>query len=156
MFNLFNLVTFSAPSEKTGEYEPLKRDENTDSDDEEVNGIVLFEHTTVKTAKGKYKRLVPTLCFAVVMLAVFTVVLYFTSTKTLAKKPHFKKPHTQKPQPNKTLEVKERFMKTPEWTKTIEGFGMFLSPRRRVHLKPTRSSSQCFRVRYKRELKYCI
>ncbi|KAI0219156.1 hypothetical protein LSAT2_029237 [Lamellibrachia satsuma] len=128
-----------APSEKTGENEPLRKDESTDSDDGYVNENALFEQTKVKTGKRKCKRLVPTLCWiaciAVVILAVFTVVLYFTRSKTLAnyfKKLHIKKPqpnYLKKPQPIKTLEVNKRFRKTPEWTKTIKGFGMYLSPR---------------------------
>ena len=124
-------MTFSAPSKKTGENEPLTRDESTDSDDGYVNENALFQQTKVKTGKRKCKRLVPTLswiaCTAVAILAVFTVVLYFTRSTTLANS--FKKP-----QPSKTLEVNKRFKKTPEWTKTIEGFGMFLSPRH-VYLK---------------------
>ncbi|KAI0227420.1 hypothetical protein LSAT2_022100 [Lamellibrachia satsuma] len=135
----------NATPEKTGEYEPLRKDESTDSDDGNVNENVLFEQTKVNTGKRKCKRLVPTLCWvaciAVAILAVFTVVVYFTRSKTLAnslKKPHtkkpqpnyFKKPHTKKPQPNsvknpqpaKTLVLNKRFKKTPEWTMTIKGF----------------------------------
>ena len=124
-------MTFSAPSEKTGEHEPLRKDESTDSDDGYVNENVLFEQTKVNTGKRKCKRLVPTLCWiaciAVAILAVFTVVLYFTRSKTLAN--YFKKPHINKPQPTNTLEVNKRFKRTPEWTKTIKGFGKFLSPK---------------------------
>ncbi|KAI0236790.1 hypothetical protein LSAT2_012668 [Lamellibrachia satsuma] len=127
------LSEINAPSKKTGEYEPLRKDESADSDDGYVNENVLFEQTKMKTGKQKCKRLVPTLCWiaciAVAILAVFTVVLYFTSSKTLANS--FKKPHIKKPQPNyfkkppstKTLELNKRFKKTPEWTKTIRGFG---------------------------------
>ena len=133
-------MTFSATREKTGEHEPLRKDESADSDDGDVNENVLFEQTKVKTGKQKCKRLVPTLCWiaciAVAILAVFTVGLYFTRSKTLAnsfKKPHIKKPqpnYFKKPQPTNTLELNKRFKKTPEWTKTIKGFGMFLYPRR--------------------------
>ena len=156
MYNLYKLVTFSAPS-KTGKYEPLRWDESADSDDGDVNEKVLFEQTKVKTGKRKCKRLIPTLCWiaciAVAILTVFTVVQYFTRSKTLAN--YFKKPHIKKPQPNyfkkpqhtTTLEVNKRFKKTPEWTKTIKGFGMFLSPRH-VYLKPTSSRGLCFVLRY--------
>ncbi|KAI0211987.1 hypothetical protein LSAT2_003139 [Lamellibrachia satsuma] len=111
--------------EKTGEYEPLRKDESTDSDDGNVNENVLFEHTKVNTGKRKCKRLVPTLCWiaciAVAILAVFTVVLYFTRSKTLANS--LKKPHIKKPQPNKSFKLNKRFKKTPEWTKTITDSG---------------------------------
>ncbi|KAI0236064.1 hypothetical protein LSAT2_013378 [Lamellibrachia satsuma] len=103
----------NATPEKTGEYEPLRKDESTDSDDGNVNENVLFEHTKVNTGKRKCKRLVPTLCWiaciAVAILAVFTVVLYFTRSKTLANS--LKKPHIKKPQPNKSFKLNKRFKK---------------------------------------------
>ena len=128
-------MSFSVPLEETEEYEPLRKDESTDSDDGHVNENVLFEKTKVKTGERKCNRLVATLCtiafIAVSILAVFVVDLHFTRSNTLAY--YFKKPR-----PTKTLVLNKRFKKTPEWTKTIKGFGMFLSPRH-IELKPTSS-----------------